>query len=124
MNKNYSKLNDLLFTPANKGYYHIPGISLKRLICTMYLDFELFDIHTKKLIHINIAYNVPEYLIFDSNLTNKKWKDFDKYVNKMFKKHEIDLSSVLNPDTKETNGLTVKILITYQIYHINYLIII
>ena len=90
----------------------------------MYLDFELFDIHTKKLIHINIAYNVPEYLIFDSNLTNKKWKDFDKYVNKMFKKHEIDLSSVLNPDTKETNGLTVKILITYQIYHINHLIII
>ena len=59
LNKNYSKLNDLLFTPANKGYYHIPGISLKRLICTMYLDFELFDIHTKKLIHINIAYNVP-----------------------------------------------------------------
>ena len=80
----------------------------------MYLDFELFDIHTKKLIHINIAYNVPEYLIFDSNLTNKKWKDFDKYVNKMFKKHEIDLSSVLNPDTKETKGLIVKILITQE----------
>lgn len=85
---NYDKWDEY----ARKGifYYYIPFFDVKEVILNMVITFSIKGLDKE----IQVNFNVPEFLLFKSNLTNLRRKHFIKFVHKCFKENNMNIDEV------------------------------
>ena len=82
-------------------YYYVPYAGTNEIILTISMQFTFYD-RNKNVKVMNCNFNISEFLLFKSNVTDLRRKHFTKYIHKMFNKHNVALDGDMVTNIKVT----------------------